>query len=70
LINLTNKLEKKFGLKFNLNVKEVKVPELNAKLVADSIASQIEKRMPYKRVIKQAISKTMEKGAEGIKVLI
>ena len=43
---------------------------MNAKIVGFSIANQIEKRMPYKRAIKQAISKTMEKGALGIKVKV
>jgi small subunit ribosomal protein S3 len=55
-------LEKRFpGYNFNLEVKEVKKPELSASLVADSIARQIEKKMPYRRVIKNTIAKTMEK---------
>ncbi|MCT4617624.1 MAG: 30S ribosomal protein S3 [Candidatus Gracilibacteria bacterium] len=66
---LVKKLEKKFGLKFSVNVKEIKKPEINATLVADSVARQIEKRMPYKRVIKMAISRAMEKGAKGVKVI-
>ena len=53
---------------FSLEVKEVKKPELSASIVADSIARQIEKKMPYRRVIKNAIAKTMEKGGLGIKV--
>ncbi|MDD2693812.1 MAG: 30S ribosomal protein S3 [Candidatus Gracilibacteria bacterium] len=56
------------GYTFNLEVKEVKKPELSAQIVADSIARQIEKKMPYRRVIKNAIAKTMEKGGLGIKV--
>ena len=51
-----------------LEIKEVKKPELSAAIVADSIARQIEKKMPYRRVIKNAIAKTMEKGGLGIKV--
>lgn len=66
---LVKKLEKKFGLKFSVNVKEIKKPEINATLVADSVARQIEKRMPYKRVIKMAISRAMEKGAKWVKVI-
>lgn len=55
-------LEKRFpGYTFALEVKEVKKPELSASIVADSIARQIEKKMPYRRVVKNAISKTMEK---------
>lgn len=56
------------GYSFSLEVKEVKKPELSASIVADSIARQIEKKMPYRRVIKNAIAKTMEKGGLGIKV--
>lgn len=55
---------------FTIEVKEVKKPELSAALVADSIARQIEKKLPYRRVIKNAISKTMEKGGLGIKVIL
>ena len=66
---LKKALEKKFtGYTFSLDVKEVKKPELSAAIVADSIARQIEKKMPYRRVIKNAISRTMEKGGLGVKV--
>lgn len=62
-------LSKKFkDYTFTLDVKEVKKPELSASIVADSIARQIEKKMPYRRVIKNAISRTMEKGGLGVKV--
>lgn len=68
------KLEREIALqfpgKFTIDVKEVKKPELSASLVADSIARQIEKKLPYRRVIKNAISKTMEKGGLGIKVIL
>lgn len=53
---------------FTLDVKEVKKPELSAPIVADSIARQLEKKMPYRRVIKNAIAKTLEKGGLGIKI--
>ena len=49
---------------------EIKQPDLNARIVAFSIANQIEKRMPYKRAIKQALARAMEKGAGGIKVKV
>lgn len=62
------KLTKKFGGKFALEVREVKSPETNARLVADSICRQIERRLPYRRTIKKAIQTAMEKGAKGIKV--
>lgn len=55
-------LTKRFpGYSFSIEVKEVKKPELSASIVADSIARQIEKKMPYRRVVKNAISKTIEK---------
>jgi len=47
-----------------VDVKEIKNPDLNAKVVAFGVANQIEQRMPYKRAVKMAISKTMEKGAK------
>ena len=67
---LKAELTKKFGKTFQIEVKEVKKPELSAALVADAIARQIEKKMPYRRVIKNAIGKTMEKGGLGIKVIV
>lgn len=67
---LIAKLTKKFKADFEVNVKEIKTPETNAVLVADNIARQIEKRMPYKRVIKQAIQRANEKGAKWVKVIV
>ena len=67
---LKEELTNRFGRVFQIEVKEVKKPELSAALVADSIARQIEKKMPYRRVIKNAIARTMEKGGLGIKVII
>ncbi len=51
-----------------VNVVEVKSPDLNAQLVAESIASQLEKRTSFRRAMKQAIGRTMRLGAKGIKV--
>lgn len=70
LTAIKTKLAKKFGAKFDVAVKEIKTPELNATLVADGIARSIEKRMPYKRVLKQAIQRSMEKGAKWIKIIV
>ena len=63
-------LTRKLSTKVSLEVRDVKNPDLNAKLVWFNISNQIEKRMPYKRAIKQAIAKTMEKGAKWIKVKV
>lgn len=70
LENIKTKLGNKLGGTFVINVKEIKAVDTNAKIVAFSIANQIEKRMPYKRAIKQALQKAMEKGAGGIKVKV
>jgi small subunit ribosomal protein S3 len=67
---MKTKLQNKLGGKFIINVKEIKQPDINAKIVAFSVANQIEKRMPYKRAIKQALQKAMEKGAGGIKIKV
>ncbi|MFN4082568.1 MAG: 30S ribosomal protein S3 [Bacteroidia bacterium] len=53
-----------------INIFEIKRPELDATLVAESIANQIEARVSYKRAIKMAIASTMRMGAEGIKVMV
>lgn len=63
-------LTRKLWKKVSLEVREVKRPDINAKIVWFNIANQIEKRMPYKRAIKQAISKAMEKWAKWIKVKV
>ncbi|GFN36925.1 30S ribosomal protein S3 [Tepidimicrobium xylanilyticum] len=53
-----------------INVEEVKVPELDAQLVAENIASQLERRVSFRRAMKQAIQRTMRAGAEGIKTAV
>jgi len=63
-------LSKKTWKKVLVDVKEVKNPAINAKIVWFDVKTQIEKRMPYKRAIKQAISKAMEKWAKWIKIKI
>jgi small subunit ribosomal protein S3 len=63
-------LEKKTGKKVQLNIKEVWAPELDALLVAKNIASQITNRVAYRRALKQAITRTMQRGAKGIKIKV
>ena len=63
-------LTRKLWLKVALEVRDIKNPDLSAKIVWFNVANQIEKRMPYKRAIKQAIQKTMEKGAKWIKIKV
>ncbi len=56
--------------KINVNIVEIKNPDLDAKLVAESIASQLEKRAQYKRVMKSALQRVMRAGALGVKTMV
>ncbi|MGX7593313.1 30S ribosomal protein S3 [Candidatus Karelsulcia muelleri] len=62
-----NNLTKK---KININILEVKIPELDARLMARNIANQIENRLPYKKAIKIAIYSALRQNVEGIKIQI
>ena len=61
-------LEQMTGKSVSVNVAEVKSPDMNAQLVAESIAEQLEKRVAFRRAMKQAIGRTMRLGAKGIKI--
>ena len=67
---LKEELKKVTGKEVQINIFEIKRPELDAKLVADSVARQIEGRISFRRAIKMAIASTMRMGAEGIKIKI
>ena len=67
---LKESLKKVFKKDIQINIFEIKRPELDANLVADSIARQIENRISYKRAVKMAIQAAMRMNAEGIKVQI
>jgi small subunit ribosomal protein S3 len=54
--------------KVHINIAEIKYPELDAILVAESVAQQLERRVSFRRAMKQAIQRTMRSGAKGIKV--
>jgi len=62
-------LEKLIGKKVRLNIQEIRQPELDATLVSRSIAEQLERRIAYRRAMKQAIFRTMQAGARGIRIL-
>ncbi|MBV8282664.1 MAG: 30S ribosomal protein S3 [Candidatus Eremiobacteraeota bacterium] len=66
--DLRKKLERVVGKPVNVNVIEIKHPELDAKLVANNIIDQLEKRIAFRRAMRQAIQRTMKAGARGIKV--
>ncbi|MFC6269236.1 30S ribosomal protein S3 [Frigoriflavimonas asaccharolytica] len=67
---LKEEMKKLTGKEVQINIFEIKRPELDAVLVADSIARQIENRISYRRAVKMSIASTMRMGAEGIKVQI
>lgn len=58
------------GKEVSLNIIEIKQPDLNAQLVAENIAAQLERRISFRRALKQAIGRTMKLGAKGIKTQV
>ena len=67
--DLKNKLTKLSNLEVFLDIKEVRKPEVEAKLVAENIASQLEKRVSFRRAMKKAVQSSMRLGAKGVKVM-
>jgi len=65
---LKAELEAKTKRQIYINIREIKKPELEAQLVAESIAMQLEKRIAYRRAMKKAVAATMRLGGQGIKV--
>lgn len=65
---LGRKLERLMGIPVHLAVEEIRKPELDAKLVAESIAQQLERRVMFRRAMKRAVSSAMRLGALGIKI--
>src|SRR5438552_1244295 len=63
-------LESMTGKKVKLNIEEIKQPELDAYLVAESISEQISRRVSYKRAMKQAVMRSMRSGAKGMKIRV
>ena len=67
---LRKDLNKLTGKRVHINIVEIKKPDLDAKLVAEGIARQLENRVAFRRAQKQAIQRTMRAGADGIKTLV
>ncbi|ACM60833.1 small subunit ribosomal protein S3 [Caldicellulosiruptor bescii] len=68
---LRKELEKLTGGKtISLDIKEIKVPELDAQLVAENIAAQLEKRVSFRKAMKQAMARALRSGAKGIKTMV
>lgn len=65
---LRAKVAKKLGMPVSLNIEEIRKPELDARLVAENIAQQLEKRIMFRRAMKRAVGNTMRLGAKGIRV--
>jgi small subunit ribosomal protein S3 len=65
---LKETIEKIYGVPARVNIEEIKKPELYAKLVAENIAHQIERRMSFRRAIKAGAANTMRAGARGIRI--
>ena len=67
--SLKNKLTEMSKLEIYLDIKEVRKPEVEAKLVAENIATQLEKRISFRRAMKKAVQSAMRLGAKGVKVV-
>ncbi len=67
---LRQELEKTTGRRVRININEIRQPELDALLVARSIAEQLQRRVAFRRAIKQTVARTMARGAKGIKVVV
>src|SRR5271154_2756994 len=66
---LRGELRKMMGTEVGLNIEEIRKPEIDAQLVADSIAQQLEKRIMFRRAMKRAMQNAMRLGAQGIKIM-
>jgi small subunit ribosomal protein S3 len=65
---LKNEIEKLYGVPVRVNIEEIKRPELQAKLVAENIAHQLERRIAFRRAVKQSAAASMRAGAKGIRI--
>lgn len=67
---LRQMLEREVGKKIHLKIEEIKVPEIDARLIADSIAEQIARRVSYRRAMKHAVQQAIRRGAKGVKITL
>ncbi|MCX6725400.1 MAG: 30S ribosomal protein S3 [Candidatus Saccharibacteria bacterium] len=67
---LKAEIEKIYGVQTRVNIEEIKKPEMHAKLVAESIAHQIERRISFRRAIKMSAAATMRAGAKGVRIQV
>ena len=66
---LRGELQKQMGVPVHVNIEEIRKPEIDAQLIADNIAQQLEKRIMFRRAMKRAIQNAMRLGAQGIKIM-
>ena len=66
--DIKNKLKKLTDKRVDINIMEIRQPDLDALLVAENIASQLERRIAFRRAMKQSVGRTMRLGAKGIKI--
>ncbi len=67
---LRKELEALTGKQATINILEVKKPELDAQLVAENVAAQLERRIAFRRAMKQAVGRSLKMGAEGIRIAV
>jgi small subunit ribosomal protein S3 len=67
---LRTELERITGRRVRVNISEIRQPELDAYLVARSVADQLERRVAFRRAMKQAVTRTMQRGARGVKIQV
>ncbi len=67
---LRKELERKFGGSFEVQIQEIRTPDTDAEVIAESIQGQIQRRMPYRRACKMAVEKAMQGGALGVKISV
>ena len=67
---LRTEISKQMGVPVHINIEEIRKPDLDAKLVADSVAGQLERRVMFRRAMKRAVQNAMRQGAEGIRIQV
>ncbi|MGI9320784.1 MAG: 30S ribosomal protein S3, partial [Thiogranum sp.] len=67
---LRAEVSRKMGMPVHINIEEVRKPEIEAQLVAESVAQQLERRIMFRRAMKRAVGNAMRLGAQGIKIMV
>jgi len=67
---LRAQISQKMGMPVHVNIEEIRKPEIEAQLVAESVAQQLERRIMFRRAMKRAVGNAMRLGAEGIKIMV